>query len=659
MSVAAKMAVPFPYTAYSDLPMKEESDGSTGSIGALQCVNPQHTDKRYHGPQGYQPTTVADELMTPPLSSHSDLRFRRLTLMPSDAAASCQIGPVSASSASSFGSSPGYPWSGSGSDSTAPSSRRQSSSYLDSSQCHPSDLSPTPALRPGRSKDCVGTDHCSFSESVASDEAVYLSPSSFGAPTNVAASDVLDDVLAPVSDYYEKAQIELQEHDAAIDGLPVCELSGSTASSSWLDMYPLSNPNEAFTLRPGHPSQPSFETNSPGLFKDAFEPQELLQSHYSLALAQESLDHSLRYSSLRQPVDAMYAAENDDEYRPRIEVRLQRRKQRKQNHKQRGERNLKDGEDMITKKIQCQHCGQKCNRSEHLTRHQRSRHNLNPKKHLCKFTDCKDKDEKRKSILERMDNYKVHYNNTHFSYGSTEKSGKNKRYSMKRSIEEDLREYDDRWTCLLAGGMTVGPGNVFVKGLDTAMDNKALHDTFATFGNILSCKVAQDGSGHSKGFGFVHYETAEGAIKAIGTVKGVDVKGLMQVKGPITVRGLLSTWKMIGYSIRETRDLKVKDIAPEWQGPEEDPTLEVFDPRWKAIKKGTLTYEQAMSVGQHMKETTAQGVLGVTMEETAQMGIRSLDVRWQHLNNGRMSVEDAEKLGVKDEWTAVHARRKR
>lgn len=63
-----------------------------------------------------------------------------------------------------------------------------------------------------------------------------------------------------------------------------------------------------------------------------------------------------------------------------------------------------------------------------------------------------------------------------------------------------------------------GVGNIFIKNLDPAVGHKELYDTFSAFGNILSCKVAMDETGASKGFGFVHYENAESADGAIRTV---------------------------------------------------------------------------------------------------------------------------------------------
>lgn len=70
------------------------------------------------------------------------------------------------------------------------------------------------------------------------------------------------------------------------------------------------------------------------------------------------------------------------------------------------------------------------------------------------------------------------------------------------------------------------------KNLDKSIDNKALHDTFSTFGNILSCKVATDSLGQSRGYGFVQFDNEESAKSAIDKLNGMLLNDKQVFVGP-------------------------------------------------------------------------------------------------------------------------------
>ncbi|KAL8230923.1 hypothetical protein R6Q57_000701 [Mikania cordata] len=77
-----------------------------------------------------------------------------------------------------------------------------------------------------------------------------------------------------------------------------------------------------------------------------------------------------------------------------------------------------------------------------------------------------------------------------------------------------------------------GTANIFIKNLDKTIDNKALHDTFSSFGNILSCKIATDSTGQSKGYGFVQFDTEEASQHAIDKLNGMLMNDKQVYVGP-------------------------------------------------------------------------------------------------------------------------------
>ena len=67
--------------------------------------------------------------------------------------------------------------------------------------------------------------------------------------------------------------------------------------------------------------------------------------------------------------------------------------------------------------------------------------------------------------------------------------------------------------------------NIFVKKIPKEVTAKEFDEYFRQFGNIVSAKLAEDEEGESMGYGFVLYDSEEGAKKAIKECNGKEWRG--------------------------------------------------------------------------------------------------------------------------------------
>nr|AAA70421.1 poly(A)-binding protein [Drosophila melanogaster] len=135
-----------------------------------------------------------------------------------------------------------------------------------------------------------------------------------------------------------------------------------------------------------------------------------------------------------------------------------------------------------------------------------------------------------------------------------------------------------------------GVGNVFIKNLDRAIDNKAIYDTFSAFGNILSCKVATDEKGNSKGYGFVHFETEEAANTSIDKVNGMLLNGKKVYVGKFIPR----KEQELGEKAKLFTNVYVKNFTEDF---DDEKLKEFFEPYGKITSYKVMSKEDGKSKG--------------------------------------------------------------
>jgi polyadenylate-binding protein len=157
-----------------------------------------------------------------------------------------------------------------------------------------------------------------------------------------------------------------------------------------------------------------------------------------------------------------------------------------------------------------------------------------------------------------------------------------------------------------------GAGNIFIKNLDKRIDTKSMYDTFSLFGTILSCKIATDEEGQSRGYGFIHFETEDAAIQAIERVNGMLLDGKKVFVGKFQSRG--ARMREMGDSGRRFTNVFVKNFGEDLN---DDKLQELFE------KFGEITSCSVMR--DNDGKSKGFGFVAFSSPEAAEAAVEGLD----------------------------------
>lgn len=169
-----------------------------------------------------------------------------------------------------------------------------------------------------------------------------------------------------------------------------------------------------------------------------------------------------------------------------------------------------------------------------------------------------------------------------------------------------------------------GTGNIFIKNLDKHIDTKSIYDTFSMFGSILSCKVACDTDGSSKGYGFIHFETEEAAQKAIEKVNGMLLDGKKVFVGKFLPRA--ARIREMGDQAQQFTNVYVKNFGEQYDSDKLQSVFSKFgsilsckvmtDPEGKSKGFGFVAFENFEDAEKAVQEMDGQELDGSDLKLT-------------------------------------------
>ncbi|XP_074606404.1 polyadenylate-binding protein 1-like [Acropora palmata] len=183
-----------------------------------------------------------------------------------------------------------------------------------------------------------------------------------------------------------------------------------------------------------------------------------------------------------------------------------------------------------------------------------------------------------------------------------------------------------------------GVGKIFIKNLDKSIDNKALYDTFSTFGNILSCEIAQAEDGTSKGYGNVLFDTEEAAEDAIAKVNGM----LLNDKKVFVTKWMSPGEQLVGNQCKKLVDVYIKNFGKDM---DDERLKELAEKFGNVLSLKVVTGESGGSMG--------FGFVSYETPEQAQLAVNKLcGKEWngQKLYAARVDYKAESQMDLKSQF---------